>query len=85
MTTLVPSFSNGFSSFLQVTRTIIKAWMSFVKILSLTTEQAALEHLEKTMNNNNHSSAFIYDWIFFILAGYKYNHKVSGAIEILDD
>ena len=29
MTTLVPSFFDGSSSFLQVTRQIINAWMSF--------------------------------------------------------
>ena len=45
MTTLVASFSNGSSSFLQVTRSIIKAWMglNFGKIPSLTLELAALE------------------------------------------
>ena len=48
MTTLVPSFSNGSSSFLQVTRSAIKAWIgfNFCKIPSLTTELAALEHLK---------------------------------------
>ena len=45
MTTLVPSFLDG-SSFLQVTRPTIKAWMglNFGKIPSLTSELAALEH-----------------------------------------
>ena len=45
MTTLVPSFSNGSSSFLQVARSTTKAWMglNFGKILSLTSELAALE------------------------------------------
>ena len=45
MTTLVPSFSNGSSTFLQVTRSTIKAWMglNFGKIPSLTLELAALE------------------------------------------
>ena len=44
MTTLVPSFLYGSSSFLQVTRAI-KAWMclNFGKIPSLTSELAALE------------------------------------------
>ena len=48
MTTLVPSFSNGSSSFLQVRWTTIKALISlnFVKILSLNLELAVLEHLE---------------------------------------
>ena len=45
MTTLVPTFSNGSSSFLQVTRSTMKAWMglNFGKIPSLTSELAALE------------------------------------------
>ena len=45
MTTLVPSFLDGSSSFLQITRTAIKAWMglNFGKIPSLTSELAALE------------------------------------------
>ena len=53
MTTLVPSFLDGSSSFLQVTRPIIKARMSlnFGKIPSLTSELAALQHLKKSMNN----------------------------------
>ena len=48
MTTLEPSFLDESSSFLQVTRTTIKARMSlnFVKIPSLATELAALEHLK---------------------------------------
>ena len=47
MTTLVPTFSNG-SSFLQVTRSAIKAWMglNFGKIPSLTSELAALERVK---------------------------------------
>ena len=48
VTTLVPSFYDGSSSILQVTRPIIKAWMSlnFGKIPSLTSELAALERLK---------------------------------------
>ena len=45
MTTLVPSFLDGSSSFLQITRPIEKARMSlnFGKIPSVTSELAALE------------------------------------------
>ena len=45
--TLVPSFSNGSSSFLQITRSIIKAYigLNFDNIPSLTSELAALEPL----------------------------------------
>ena len=48
MTTLVHSFLDGSSSFLQITRPTIKAGMSlnFHKIPSLTSELAALEHLK---------------------------------------
>ena len=48
VTTLVPSFLDGYSSFLQVTRTVIKSWMSlnFGKIPFLTSELAALERLK---------------------------------------
>ena len=48
MTTLVPSFSNGSPSFLQVTRSTIKTWMAlnFSKIPSLTSELSALERLK---------------------------------------
>ena len=46
MTTLVPSFLNGSSLFLQITTPTIKARMSlnFGKISSLAWELAALEH-----------------------------------------
>ena len=50
MTTLVPSFSNGSSSFLQATRTLIKSRMGS-KLGSFrrkTYELAALELLEKS-------------------------------------
>ena len=45
MTTRVPSFLDGSSSFLQITRATIKAWMAlnFGKIPSLTSELATLE------------------------------------------
>ena len=45
MTTLVPSFLDGSSSFLQITRPTIKAQMSlnFGKIPSLISELAALD------------------------------------------
>ena len=48
MTTLVPSFSNGSSSFLQITRSTIKAWigLNLDKIPSLTLELDALERLK---------------------------------------
>ena len=49
MTTLVLSILNGSSSFLQLRRTTIKAWMSLngVKIPSLIMELAPIELLKK--------------------------------------
>ena len=49
VSTLAPSFLIGSPSFLQVTRTAIKAWMSsdFGRIPPLTSELAALERLKK--------------------------------------
>ena len=49
MSTLEPSFSIGSVSYLQVRRTIIKAWMrlNFGGIPPLTAELAALERLKK--------------------------------------
>ena len=48
MTTLVPSFFNGSSSFLQVTWSAMNAWtvLNFGKIPSLTSELAALERVK---------------------------------------
>ena len=48
MTTLVQSFLDGSSSFLQVTNPTIKAWMSlnFGKIPSLTSELGTLGRLK---------------------------------------
>ena len=49
MSTLAPSFLIGFSPFLQVTRTTIKAWISsnFGGIPLLAAGLAALERLKK--------------------------------------
>ena len=48
MTSLVLSILNGSFSYLQISRTTIKAWMgkNFVKIPTLIMELAVLEHLE---------------------------------------
>ena len=52
MNTASPSFLIGSSSFLQVNRTCIKAWMSlnFGKIPLQTSELASLEHLKNQYN-----------------------------------
>ena len=83
VTTLAPTFLIGPSSFLQVTRTAIKSWMHLKlrKFGQGTTEFAALEHLEKFTWSCDHSVAFTFDWIFFILAGNKGNHKSLNELE----
>ena len=92
MTTLTPSFLIG-SLFLQVTRTTIKSWMGskLGSIRRRTYELAALERLEKSPLTYNrrkscdHSSAFIFQWIFFILAGNKVNYKSLNGFEFRQD
>ena len=81
MTTLAPLFLIGSFSFLQLTRTTIKSQMvsKFSQVRPRTVELAALELLEKKNIDSkwekccDHSSAFIFGWIFFILAGNKDN------------
>ena len=53
MNTLAPSFLNRSSSFLQVTRTCMKAWMrtNFGQIPPPTPELSALARLKKLMYN----------------------------------
>ena len=65
MNTIAPAFLIGSSSFLQVTRTYMKAWTSsnFNLIPPPTPELSALARLK---NCCEHSSAYSFDWIFFI-------------------
>ena len=74
MTTLVPSFLNGSSLFLQVTRTAIKAWMSlnFEQIQQLTTELPALECLK---NQFIHFFSVAIDLTIFKLVDKKEMHN----------
>ena len=88
--TLAPSFLIGSSSYLQVTRTSIisRTSSNFSQIRPGTAELAALERLKKfplTYNVENLVSTlapFIFDWIFFILAGDKDNYKSLDEFEI---
>ena len=89
MTTLAPSFLIGSSSFLQATRTLIKSQMGskLDSIRQKTYELAALERLEKKTidfkweKRCDHSSTFIFQWIFIILAGNKVSHKSLDGFE----
>ena len=59
--------------------------LNFVKVPSPIMELAALEHLKIDSYCCDHSSAFIFDWIFFILAGKKVNHESLDGFEIPSD
>ena len=66
----------------------MKAWMSsnFGQIPIPTPELSALAHLKNCcIMFFVHSSAFIFDRIFFILAGYKDFHNISDEFEIRPD
>ena len=93
MNTLAPSFLIGSSSFLQVTRTTIKSGLSlkFSLMGSCSAELAALECLKKIPIDLQwekcceHSSTFILNWIVFIFAGNKDNHKSLDEFEFWPD
>ena len=59
--------------------------LNFIKVPSPIMELAALEHLKIDGYCCDHSSTFIFDWIFFILAGKKVNRKSLDAFEIWPD
>ena len=88
VSTLAPPFLIGSSSFLQVTRTTIKAWMSsnLGRIPPLTSELAALERLKKTSYNlvSTLGPSFFY-LIFFILAGNQDIYNISDEFEFQPD
>ena len=85
---LARSFLIIFSLYLQVTRTSIisRASSNFGQIRSRTAELAALERLKNSHRlimgkTCQHSSSFIFDWIFFILAGNEENYKSLDKFE----
>ena len=84
MNTLAPLFLIGSTSFLQVTRTCMKAWLSsnFGQIPPPTPELSALARLK---NCCEHSSAYIFDWIFFIFSGNEDNQQVWTEFEFWPD
>ena len=88
MNTLAPSFLNRSFSFLQVTRTSIKAWKSlnFGQIPPPTPELSAPCASEKLMYNVvNTLAPLFFDRIFFILAGNEDIHNISDEFEIRPD
>ena len=84
---------NGSYSFLQVTRTTIRSRVSsnFGQIRPWTAELDAIERLKKIAIDLQrekyceHSSAFVLDLIFFVLAGNKNMHKSLDEFEFQPD
>ena len=74
MSTLALSYLIESYSFLQVTRTVMKAWMSlnFCQISSPTTELAALERLKNEC---------IMLWASFLIESYSFLHVTRTAIK----
>ena len=89
MTALASTFLIGSSLFFHLTSTLIKDWMSskFCRIRPRTYELAALEHLEKSPweKRCDHSSAFNFEWIYFILADKKDNYESLNEFEFCQD
>ena len=93
MDNVVPALASTFlirsSLFFRLTRTLIKDWMSlkFCRIRPRTYELAALEHLEESPMEKrcDHSSAFNFEWIYFILADKKDNYKSLNEFEFCQD
>ena len=93
MTTLAHIFFIISSSFLQVTRSTIKACMGskFGQIKPWTVGLAALECLKKIPivlyweKCCDHSSAYNFKLIIFILADKKHNHKSLNESEFRQD
>ena len=87
MATLASLFFSGSSSFLQVTRitTISQMSSNFNQIRPLTVELSARECLKNQYFVLGHSSIFVFQWIFFILAGNKNNYNISDEFEFRPD
>ena len=87
MATLAPSFLFGSSLLLEVTRTSITSRISsnFDQIGPLTAELSALECLKNHILCCGHSSIFVFQWIFFILAGNKDNYSILHEFEFRPD
>ena len=83
MTTLAPSILIG-SSFLQVERTCIKAWLSlnFRQIRPLAMEFSALKRLK---NQCLHSICVAFDPIMFKLADNEKMHNILNKVEFWPD
>ena len=77
----------GSSLFLEVTKTSIISRMSsnFNQIRPLTAELSVPECLKINSFCCGHSSIFVFQWFFFVLAGNKDNYNISYEFEFLPD
>ena len=89
VTALASTFLIGSSLSFRLTRTLIINWMSFkfCRIRPRTYELAALEHLEKSPweKRCDHSSAFNFKWICFILADKMDNYESLNEFKFRQD
>ena len=79
--TLASFFFSGSSSFLQVTRITTISWMSsnFGQISDCRVS-CPLVFEKVNILCCGHSSIFVFQWIFFILAGNKDNYNISDGL-----
>ena len=84
-----PLFFNGSSSFLQVTGTTIMYWISLHFWPDPTSDCLiscpCVFEKKAIIKCCCNSSAFIFDWIFFILGSNKDNHNISHEFEFRPD
>ena len=83
VSTLVHSFWNGSSSCLNVTRTIIIAWMrlNFSQILSPTIKLAAIERLKNQCQLLWVLKCLHFNWIVFILTCNKNSYNILDGFQ----
>ena len=87
MATLAPSILIGSLSYLEVTRIAIRSRMSsnFSQIRPLLQSYLPLSVWKINIMCCGHSSIFVFQWIFLILAGNKDNYNISDEFEFQPD
>ena len=61
----------------------IRFWAN--QIRTLVSMAIDSSHRVKMGKPCDHSSSFIFDWFFYIIAGNKYNHEILNGFEIRQD
>ena len=87
MRIILPLFFDKSPSLLQVTRIAIKSCKGskFGKSAGLVILERQEKHMFTIGDSFDHSSSFIFNLIFFILAGNKENYKISKGFEMQQD